>query len=63
MVLRAITKTPCRYVIANNTIEESPDGSEIFTSILESILPKLFINVITLEQALAALNRSGPAIY
>ncbi|KAH9908314.1 Isochorismatase-like protein [Xylariomycetidae sp. FL2044] len=51
------------YVIANNTIEPPPKGPEINTAILEGIIPKLPADVITIEQALAALNRSGPAIY
>ncbi|KAK3117010.1 hypothetical protein LTR53_002031 [Teratosphaeriaceae sp. CCFEE 6253] len=51
------------YVIANNTIESPPNTPDINTNILEGILPKLPVNVITLEQALVALNNSGPAIY
>lgn len=52
------------YVIANNTIETAPDqGSAINTAILEGVIPKLPADVITLEQALAALKRSGPAVY
>lgn len=53
----------CSYVIANNTIESAPNDPDINTNILEGILPKLPVNVITIEQALAALDRSGPAIY
>ena len=52
-----------RYVIANNTIETPPNTPDIYASILEGIIPKLPANVITIEQALAALSRSGPAIY
>ena len=52
-----------RYVIANNTIESAPDTPAINYNILAGILPKVPINVITIEQALAALNHSGPAIY
>jgi hypothetical protein len=52
-----------RYVIANNTIESPPDGPNINYSILQGILPKLPVNVISIEQALDALSRSGPAIY
>lgn len=53
----------CRYVIANNTIETPPSGLDVNTAILEGVLPKLPADVITLEQALAALKRSGPAVY
>ena len=53
----------CRYVIANNTIETPPSGTEVNTAILEGIIPKLPADVITLEQALGALKRSGPAVY
>ena len=52
-----------RYVIANNTIESAPNTPDINTNILAGILPKIPVNVITIEQALAALKRSGPAIY
>lgn len=52
-----------RYVIANNTIEPAPDGPEINTAILSGIIPKLPASVITIEQAVAALARSGPAVY
>ncbi|KAK3707497.1 hypothetical protein LTR37_012139 [Vermiconidia calcicola] len=51
------------YVIANNTIESPPNDPDINANILEGILPKLPVDVITIEQALAALDRSGPAIY
>ncbi|CAK4030433.1 Hypothetical predicted protein [Lecanosticta acicola] len=52
-----------RYVIANNTIETPPDTPGINEAILEGIIPKLPANVITIEQAMAALERSGPAVY
>lgn len=52
-----------RYVIANNTIETPPSGPDVNTAILEGVLPKLPADVITLEQALSALKRSGPAVY
>lgn len=52
-----------RYVIANNTIETPPAGPEVYDALLEGALPKLPVNVITLEQALDALSRSGPAVY
>ena len=55
--------TYIRYVIANNTFESPPNTPDINTNILEGILPKLPVGVITIEQALAALERSGPAIY
>ncbi|KAK5121764.1 hypothetical protein LTR85_004639 [Meristemomyces frigidus] len=51
------------YVIANNTIETPPNNPDINTNILAGILPKIPVDVITIEQAMAALNRSGPAIY
>ena len=51
------------YVISNNTIESAPDTPGIDAAILEGIIPKLPANVITIEQALSALSRSGPAIY
>ncbi|KAK4543558.1 hypothetical protein LTR36_005453 [Oleoguttula mirabilis] len=51
------------YVIANNTIETAPNDPDINTNILAGILPKIPVAVITIEQAVAALNRSGPAIY
>ncbi|KAF4554983.1 Hypothetical protein D9617_3g020520 [Elsinoe fawcettii] len=50
------------YVIANNTIESPPDTPDINNNILSGILPKLPVDVITIEQALGALNRSGPAL-
>lgn len=52
-----------RYVISNNTIETPSDVPGINAAILEGIIPKLPANVITIEQAIAALGRSGPAIY
>lgn len=51
------------YVIVDNTIESPPNAPRIDRAIKEGILPKLPVNVITLSQALAALKRSGPAIY
>lgn len=51
------------YVIADNVIESAPDTPSINQAILEGIIPKLPANVITLDQAIAALGRSGPAIY
>lgn len=50
-------------MIANNTIESPPDTPDINNNILSGILPKLPVDVITIEQALAALNQSGPATY
>lgn len=50
-------------MIANNTIESPPDDPAINYNILSGILPKLPIDVITIDQALGALKRSGPAIY
>jgi hypothetical protein len=51
------------YVISNNTIESAPNTAGIDQAIKQGIIPKLPANVITLEQALAALERSGPAVY
>ncbi|TKA63400.1 hypothetical protein B0A49_08586, partial [Cryomyces minteri] len=51
------------YVIANNTIETPSDAPGINAAILEGVIPKLPASVITIEQAMAALNRSGPAVY
>lgn len=48
-----------RYVIANNTIETSSHAQEINDAILRGILPKMPVDVITIEQAIKALNRSG----
>lgn len=53
----------CRYVIANNTIESPPNTPDIHANILNGILPKLPVDIITVEQAIAALNQSGPAAY
>lgn len=60
-----MTLTPfvSSYVIANNTIESPSDAPGINAAILEGIIPKLPANVITIEQAIAALKISGPAIY
>lgn len=52
-----------RFIIANNTIETPPDTPGINAAILEGIIPKLPAQVITLEQAVAALANSGPAVY
>ncbi|KXS98778.1 hypothetical protein AC578_9061 [Pseudocercospora eumusae] len=52
------------YIIANNTIETPLDvGGNINMAILEGVIPVLPADVITLEQALGALKRSGPAVY
>jgi len=51
------------YVIEDNCIETAPDTVGIDRAIKQGILPKLPASVITLEQALGALNRSGPAVY
>lgn len=48
-----------RYVIANNTIETSSHAQEVNDAILRGILPKMPVDVITIEQAIKALNRSG----
>lgn len=51
------------YVISNNTIETPPDTPGINAAILEGVIPKLPAQVISVEQAIEALGRSGPAIY
>lgn len=51
------------YVIANNTIETPPDVPGVNAAILEGVIPKLPAQVITLEQAMAALANSGPTSY
>lgn len=51
------------YVIADNSIETPPDAPGIDAAIKQGVLPKLPANVITLDQAIAALARSGPAVY
>lgn len=48
-------------MISNNTIEANDDATA--KAILEGILPKMPVEVITIEQAKAALARSGPAVY
>ncbi len=53
----------CSYVISDNVIESPPNGPLINTAILEGVIPKLPANVITLEQAIAGLANSGPAVY
>lgn len=53
----------CRYVISNNTIETPPDTPGINAAILEGVIPKLPAKVISVEQAIGALGRSGPAVY
>ncbi|KAJ5720371.1 cysteine hydrolase family protein [Penicillium malachiteum] len=51
------------YVIANNTIETGDDATSINNVILQSILPKMPLNVITVEQAIDALSRSNATYY
>jgi len=51
------------FVISNNTIESPSDEPGIDAAIKEGIIPKLPADVITLEQAIAALKRSGPALF
>lgn len=51
------------YVIANNTLETGSDATKINDAILQGILPKLPANVITIEQAIDALSRSGASYY
>lgn len=46
-----------------DAIETPPNGLEVDMAIKQAIIPKLPATVITLTQALAALKRSGPAIY
>jgi len=50
------------FVISDNVIESAPDEG-INEAILEGIIPKLPADVITLQQALGALERSGPAAF
>ena len=52
-------------MITNTTIEYGSKGDASVANevMLGSLLPALPIQVITLEQAMAALNRSGPALY
>ena len=52
-----------RYVISNNTIETPPDTPGINAAILEGVIPKLPAQVVSVEQAIEALGRSGPAVY
>ncbi|PWY74357.1 hypothetical protein BO70DRAFT_364334 [Aspergillus heteromorphus CBS 117.55] len=52
------------YVISNNTFETaSTYSTQNQKIILEGILPLLPVNIITIEQAIDALSRSGPAVY
>ncbi|KAJ5923369.1 cysteine hydrolase family protein [Penicillium verhagenii] len=51
------------YVIANNTIENGNDAQRIHDAILQGILPKMPLNVITIEQAIEALSRSKTVYY
>lgn len=50
-----------RYVISDNTID--PNATAIKDAILTQIMPKLPVSVITLDQAIKALENSGPAVY
>lgn len=50
------------YVISDNVIETPPSGDLVNEGVLTAI-SKLPANVITLDQAIAALGRSGPAVY
>ncbi|KAJ5759429.1 cysteine hydrolase family protein [Penicillium odoratum] len=51
------------YVIANNTIEVGEDAAKVNDAILQGILPKMPLNVITIEQAIDALSRSKATYY
>jgi len=51
------------FVIGENVIETPPNGLEVDKAIKTGALPKLPANVITLDQAIAALGRSGPVVY
>jgi hypothetical protein len=46
------------FVISSNIIESPPDTLDIDAAILEGVIPKLLANVITLEQALSAIQAS-----
>ncbi|OJJ46833.1 hypothetical protein ASPZODRAFT_131722 [Penicilliopsis zonata CBS 506.65] len=50
-------------VISNNTIDLPPYGDALTDVICNELLPTLDIEVITVDEAIAALNRSGPAVY
>ncbi|KAL8286904.1 hypothetical protein RQP46_003910 [Phenoliferia psychrophenolica] len=51
------------YIISDNVIEAVSDPLHINKAILEGAIPKLPANVITLDQAMRALNASGPVNY
>ena len=59
----AIGLTTGSFVIANNTIEYGNDSNMINNAILRGILPKMPLHVITIEQAIDALSRSGASYY
>ena len=62
MPYRILTRSR-RYVISNNTIETPPDAALIQSAALNGMIPKLPADVISIEQALAASQRSGPAVW
>lgn len=51
------------YVVSDAVIESPPDTPGINAAILQGIIPKFPADVINVEQAVAALGRSGPAVY
>lgn len=51
------------YVLSDAVIESPPDTGGINNAILAGIIPKFPADVITVEQAIEALGRSGPAVY
>lgn len=51
------------YVITDNVIETPPNTDNLDQTIKEGVFPKLGADVIGLDQAIAALARSGPAVY
>ena len=63
LVLMIADNCPSSYIISNNTIETAPDTPGINAAILEGVIPKLPAQVISIEQAIAALANSGPAIH
>jgi hypothetical protein len=48
---------------SRNPIHGSANTTLIDTVIFEGVIPNLPANVIAVEQTIAALGRSGPAVY
>merc|ERR1712187_458013 len=49
------------YIISNNSLETSSNAQRINDNILTAILPKIPVQIITLEQAIAGIKRSASA--